>query len=92
LLSGTLWFNNTEKIRHVLDRWEEGASRSEIWEQKILAEVLKNTPDINIYRLPIEYCYISSLPNGHPPLHPLDYPVIVHHQVSRTLKKQITKV
>jgi len=91
LLSGTLWINNTEQTRFVLHKWEEIASHSDIWEQKVLSQVLTSNPSVNVYKLPVEYCYISSLPNGNPPLNPSEFPVIVHHQVSRKLKKRIKK-
>jgi len=91
LLSGTLWINNTQNTQQILNQWESLSENSEKWEQKVLAEVINKNPSVNVYKLPVEYCYISSLPNGDPPLYQSEYPVIVHHQVSRKLKKLINR-
>jgi len=88
VLSGTVWVNNTENAKKILTDWAHKSEHSNIWEQKILGEILE-TSSAKVYKLPVEYCYISSLPNGNPPIYTNCTPVILHHQASRTLKKKI---
>ena len=89
LLTGTLYIRKSDRIMALMRDWEEESRSGEVWEQKILQKLLKTTySDIKVYPLPLEYCYITSLPNGDKPRVQCD-PVISHHQVSRTLRKLI---
>jgi len=88
VLSGTMWINNTHQTKIIVDEWCQRAQHTSIWEQKILGDVIQTHPEIKSYSLPLEYCYISSLPDGRKPLIQTN-PVIVHHQASRKYKKQI---
>ena len=87
LLSGTIFLRNNDHIKRLVKHWHEEAERTQEWEQKVLQRILKQHIDINIYELPLSYCYIKTLPDGREPLIKLD-PVILHHQVSRQLKKR----
>jgi len=89
LLSGTLFLRNNEKTKKLVEEWYTLATSSFEWEQKILAKILEKNPTISIYQLPLSYCYIKTLPNGEEPLVKIENPVILHHQVSRILKKRI---
>lgn len=89
LLSGTLFIRNNQKMKEVVSEWGLKATKSCEWEQKVLAEVIKERQDVKVYELPLSYCYINSLPNGQIPNIIIENPVIVHNQVSRRLKKQI---
>jgi len=51
-----------------------------------LQELMKKHKDILVYDLPIEYCYMTSLPDGRAPLVQCE-PVIKHYQKSRELKR-----
>ena len=88
LLSGTLFLRNSNKVKKLVEHWYKKASTGNQWEQKALAFVLKFHPEIKVYNLPIEYCYINTLPNGDKPRVKVDSPVIVHYQVSRELKRR----
>lgn len=88
LLSGTMFFRNTEKVRDLVRKWKIDANTLGIVEQKILQGILKkNQGAYKIYDLPVEYCYIQTHPSGKEPLLKVESPVIVHHQISRKLKK-----
>jgi hypothetical protein len=90
LLTGTLFIRNTVKSSQIVQKWLEKCTNCNIWEQKILQKVLVEF-DEKIFNLPIEYCWIKSLPNGAKPIVQVKAPIIVHNQVSRVLKKVITK-
>jgi hypothetical protein len=85
LLSGTLFIRNTPKIMALIDDWIELLPRCS-WEQKALDLALSRHPEIKIFHLPREYCYIATQPNKQLPVQPLEKPVIIHHQVSRLFK------
>lgn len=88
LLSGTLFFRNNERVKSLVREWADKASTSQEWEQKILEKILKKRTDIKVFELPIEYCYIKTMPNGQEPFVKCN-PVILHHQVSRKMKRII---
>jgi len=88
LLSGTLWFRNCDKSKQLLEAWDSACKETSMWEQKVLQNVLKQL-EMKCYQLPLEYCYIASLPGDREPLVKVDNPVIVHHQISRKLKSRV---
>ena len=88
ILSGTVWIKNNDKMKNVVKLWYDKSIENCVWEQKILEAVLEEQK-INIYPLPLEYCYILSLPDGKPPKIQLENPVIVHYQKSRIYKRKI---
>jgi hypothetical protein len=87
LLTGTMYFKDSHLMRVVCKKWHEIASKTNIWEQKVLQKVIKSY-NLKIYELPLEYIYMNSRPRGEPPLIKLD-PVILHHQASREWKRKI---
>jgi len=87
-LSGTLYLRNNNRIADMVTKWAESARASQEWEQKALAKVLKENPEVIVYSLPLDYCYIKTLPKGQDPFVKIDQPVILHHQVSRYLKRR----
>jgi len=87
LLTGTLFLRNNKTVRELCKDWYNTAIKSNMWEQKALQNLLEMT-QIKLYELPLEYCYMKSLPDGRQPLIKLN-PVILHHQVSRKYKKII---
>lgn len=88
LLTGTLWFRNCEKSKEILEEWDRTCQQTRIWEQKVLQSVLDRF-GVQCFNLPLEYCYIKTLPGGRAPLVKVENPVIVHNQVSRKLKRTI---
>lgn len=93
LLTGTMFFKNTEEIRDLCAYWYECSVLIDNWEQKVLQELLESPHRSHIVKaeLPLEYCYIETMPDGKPPFVKVDKPVIIHHQMSRKLKRLINK-
>jgi hypothetical protein len=89
LLSGTMYIKNTDKMKEIVKMWHVQATCNMEWEQKTLERILKEREDVKIYALPIEYIYITTLPNGEKPKLKVEHPIILHHQMSRKLKKTI---
>lgn len=87
LLTGTMFFRNNDRVKKLCKEWYDKAIKSSEWEQKVLQKII----DVNdIYKrwLPIEYCFIKTLPGDRKP-HIKTEPVILHHQVSRELKRSL---
>lgn len=84
LLSGTVYFNNTEGSRKILDAWVESCvSHPETWDQRCLQEVLyEMRGEIKIFEFPCSYVRIFDAID----MAGVD-PVILHHQASRELKR-----
>ena len=87
VLSGTMFIRNRDNVRKLCAEWYSKASDGNCWEQQILANILPKY-NLNIYSLPISYCYINTLPNGGKPHIQCNDVVIRHHQVSRILKRR----
>lgn len=88
LCSGTLFFRNTETTKKLIDRWIFYCSRNQYNDQQNLEVALKDIPEIKIYRLPVEYCWISTLPSGAKPFYPRPKNIIIEHfQASRKIMK-----
>ncbi len=89
LLSGTLWIQNNDAGRKVVEKWHEiGLSRPDVRHQMCLkmaiAELQKGGESIRVYRHPFAYTCI------------FDYraasatePVIEHFQASRRLRREV---
>jgi hypothetical protein len=92
VLSGTIFIRNNEKMGEFVKEWYLRAETVCEWEQKVLAKLLEERKEcIKVFPLPLEYCYISSLPDGKEPHIKCDNVVIKHNQASRYLKKKIIK-
>jgi hypothetical protein len=82
LLSGTMYWDYNEKVLKLIDEWiskiDENVNR---WEQKVLEEIVFARTDLNIYKLPAEYCCVLMQNNTIPKY--INDPVIIHHQASR---------
>lgn len=90
VLSGTIYLRNNDKIKKLLEDWYFEATNSLIWEQKVLASLLEKRSDINIYPLPVEYCWIHTLPDNSPPkISPNGSIIIRHFQASRRFRRLI---
>ena len=88
LLSGTMIFRNTVNVRQLCAEWYKEAKESNMWEQRVLQQLMVQRGDIKVYHLPLEYCYMNSLPDGREPLVKCD-PIIKHYQKSRTLRRTL---
>lgn len=86
LLTGTMFFRNTEAVRKLCKQWYEEAMKGDRWEQKVLETIIPNS-NVIVYPLPLSYCYIKTRPGNLEPLIKLD-PVILHHQLSRVMKRR----
>jgi hypothetical protein len=83
LLSGTLFFNDTDNARKLIDAWvRKNTEKKNTWDQKNLQEVVRELKPSH-YLLPPEYCFIFDSSKKH--YGALD-PVIEHYQASRKFK------
>lgn len=86
LLTGTMYWAYNEKILALLDEWiNKVQSNLQKWEQIALEEIVYARNDLNIFKVPYEYCCVVkqdySIPNY------IKEPVIVHWQKSRLYKR-----
>jgi hypothetical protein len=86
VLSGTIFLRNRPKVLELCQEWYETAKTTKVWEQQVLQQILPKY-DLKIYPLPIEYCFMKTRPHNKPPLVQTE-PVILHHQLSRELKRK----
>lgn len=92
LLSGTLLVRNYNEIKALCEEWYLQAHSTQMWEQKVLENILEtNKYNLTISELPIEYCYIATMPDGSEPFVKVKEPVIVHHQASRKYRREINE-
>jgi len=90
VLSGTMFIRNSEKMRDFVREWYVRAETAQEWEQKVLAKLLEERKEsIKIFPLPLNYCWISSLPDGKEPYIKCDNIVIKHNAASRKYKRLI---
>lgn len=92
LCSGTLFFRNRQICLDLIESWKvEGLKESnKLTDQEVLHNVLRDFPEIKIYSLPYEYCWINSLPRGGKPHIQRPSKVIIeHYQSSREMRSQI---
>lgn len=89
LLSGTIFLRNNKKVKEMCQQWYNMAMGVQEWEQKCLERLIKQNSDIKVYKLPIDYTYIATLPDGSSPRVKVPNPIVIHHQASRRLKKRI---
>lgn len=88
LLSGTLFFKNNHKTKHLVHTWvREQKQHKNKWDQKVLASciAMQDVMDwkLQIHKLPVDYCQIfDNKPQA-------AFPQIVHYQASRKYKHKI---
>lgn len=86
LLSGTMYWGYNEKVLNLIDNWIQKVNNNiNLWEQKVLEEIVYARNDLNIYKLPAEYCCVLMQDNSIPKY--VTDPVIVHHQASRKYRR-----
>jgi len=86
VLGGTIYFNYNEKILQFIEEWIIEQKKNGGWAQRNMQKVLERWKDkLNVYILPIEYCAIvkgrDKVPNF------IKNPCIIHHQISRRLRR-----
>jgi hypothetical protein len=87
LISATVYFKNTPKVKQVVKEWVDMQQDTYDWDQKILEALLENKrTDVVVYKLPPEYCHRFDDHNIK-----LKNAVIVQMQASRQLKPIINK-
>lgn len=88
ILTGTMWFNYNDTVIAFLERWAKDTWRSRCADQTTIEILMKGEyKHLRVCNLPLEYCYINSMPNGNPPFVKLNHPVITHFQASRMAKR-----
>ena len=86
LLSGTMVMKYCQSNLDLIDKWIYNFEQQKnIWEQKVLEELVVNDPKQRVYNLPASYCAITK-PGGTIPSY-IGEPVIQHFQVSRKYKR-----
>ena len=88
LLSGTLFFKSNAKTIELVRRWfEKQQEDPNIWDQKVLQEVIKDSQDLGLElrELPATYCKIFDARDQ------FGLPVIEHFQASRKVKAERRK-
>lgn len=89
LLTGTLFIKNCPTSELLLEVWRKECSLNpKTWEQKILQKLVADQ-SIPIYQLPLNYCYIDTLPSGEKPYVKCDDVIIRHFQHSRKVNKNV---
>lgn len=78
VLSGTIYFGNTDQAREIIRLWKDACNEQiKVWDQVLLQQAIGN----NYYRLPPQYCvihdYMIDVPNK----------IIVHYQASREQRR-----
>lgn len=86
LLTGTLYVDYSRKVYNIVQEWAEEAERwaaSNVWEQKILQEILGRKKDLDFYHLPASYCCIFDADDMQD-----EAGVIMHYQASRRYRRK----
>lgn len=85
LLSGTIFLTPNDRTKGLVQAWmEEQRRRPRVWDQHVLAEVLKKWPDqLKKAELPATYCQIFDT------MKKAGQPVIEHLQASRRFKNLV---
>lgn len=86
LLSGTLFIQNNEKMKAVIDQWIALNKTNNLWDQVNLQTIVESHTNLNTYVLPEAYCKIFK----HRVQTERD-PVITHYQASRRYKRVINR-
>lgn len=87
LLSGTLFFKNCTKIYKLVQHWiDENTKHPLVWDQRNLANELKQHTEIVTLNLPPQYTQIFDTMKN------CGTPVIEHFQASRRFKARIDNV
>ena len=90
MLDGTVFWRNTEKNKYFMKELIELSTEKGFDHQRMMAEMLDQPEStMKIFPLPRTYSYLSSKPNGDKPAIEIEYPVIIHHQMSREGKKSL---
>ena len=85
-----MWFNYNNKVLALCNEWYNNTWKAKCADQPTLELLIKEDfKSIRICKLPIEYVYINSLPNGQEPYVKVKNPVITHFQASRTTRRGI---
>ncbi len=83
LLTGTMFLQNNERIKRLLDIWIKGCSLDGRWEQRILQDIVskKAVPDLTVGTLPPQYCKIFDT------MRDTENAIVEHYQYSRKVRK-----
>jgi len=83
LLSGTIYLKNNRRVRDLVDEWARRIERKPQWDQRVLQEIIPERQGLKVIDLPDTYTQIfDTMKNA-------GEPVILHHQASRRLKKEV---
>jgi hypothetical protein len=93
IFNGTLYLRNNNKVRLFINEWIQACkAMPRLGEHYHFEQIILKRPDLyKVYELPIEYAYITSLPDGRLPLVKVADPVVCHYQASREWRKKLGK-
>jgi len=80
LLGGTQYYSNTPKVRKLVDALLSRMDARHLTSQMALVELLRECENVNVYRLPPEYCFIFDISRVY---YPTVKPIVEHFQHSR---------
>jgi len=87
-LTGTMWINYSKRVLDLVYEWHTVCFNSRRADQPPFEHLIKNKyKDLRVFDLPLEYCYINSMPQGGEPHVKVEKPVITHFQASREAKR-----
>jgi hypothetical protein len=69
--------------------WNYAPPYKEVWDQKVLQDILPRITDLRIFELPYEYAKITRTPSGEELMPGIVDPVIEQHQASRRNKRKV---
>jgi len=86
LLSGTLWIQNCQSAREIVERWHEiGIANQNIRHQKCLKVAIREmNREHRLYRMPFEYTYVFDYVYKEKRL-----PIVEHFQASRRFRNAV---
>lgn len=93
LNSAVVMFRAKKKTIDIVHDWRARILVDPVmtWEQEHLQITIDRYNGISVFELPLEYCYIATLPNGEKPFIKLD-PVITQHQAGRRVNRRLEVV
>ncbi len=85
LISATMMFRHNPRVITFVQKWIKACKDyPNIWEQKVLQNLLEKDDTLKVYKLPVDYCSIVLQNNKLPGY--IKNPIIIQHQASREYK------
>jgi hypothetical protein len=89
VFNGTIMLRSNPAVKAFVRKWIDACTNEAIGEHRWFEKLMNEDATLKKYPLPLEYAYITSLPDGRSPLVKVDKPVIAHHQASRKFRHRL---